>query len=208
MLLNNNDDYFSATGETFTLKYKQVIFFATTTGPQDTHKITVENVSSVSATLTIESTPITAVLTKGQPQKFDVNNDSVLDIEIEFVDKVLDLAELRLKALPEGTVFIPTPTVSITVKPSITPTTNLSGLPQTGKDSGSTTAQSGSTFFALALISAIVGLIVLAVLILKKKKKAEQIESLTPLENYEYQNQNQNQNLENSSGQISTGTPV
>ncbi len=77
----NANDLFLTHGNNFDLRYNDKIKFIVTI---NTHTLTMQNFNSTTAKVIIQSNPITEWLQKGILYEFDVNNDSVMDIKVEY----------------------------------------------------------------------------------------------------------------------------
>ena len=66
------------------------------------HTATVTNVGTDSATITIESEPITLTIKKGETKKIDFEKDNVYDLAIRLVSIIGTRAQLEFKAISES----------------------------------------------------------------------------------------------------------
>lgn len=83
IILNNFDEYFKQDGKHLELTKDQVIFFdVTENGVLERHSVTVKEVGADYVILIVSSDPITARLSMGQTESFDVSGDKQNDIAI------------------------------------------------------------------------------------------------------------------------------
>ncbi|OYT41790.1 hypothetical protein B6U80_00675 [Candidatus Pacearchaeota archaeon ex4484_26] len=75
---------------------------ATFTIADTLHTATVTNVGTDSATITIESEPITLTIKKGETKKIDFEKDNVYDLAIRLVSIIGSRAQLEFKAISES----------------------------------------------------------------------------------------------------------
>lgn len=93
----------SSEGYTKELKEKEKINFYINNGEeQEQHTVTVGNISDSSATLTIQSEPITVVLSIGQTKKFDLTADGYYDLLIKLNKIETQKANLTIQTINEN----------------------------------------------------------------------------------------------------------
>ncbi len=117
ILLNDYDEYFTATGKTLDLKAGQIVYFdLTVNGTTERHKITIVTVGTDYVTIALDSGQVTSTLNIGDSKQYDVNSDGDYDIQVTLNGITGSTANMNFKVFAAPTPA-PAANPAVTAKP-------------------------------------------------------------------------------------------